>query len=112
LIAPDPALGEHEPDGTVKRWQPLALCLGHDPDLWFPTDSDGGARALSICAACAVRVDCLAWALENNEKEGIWGGVSPRKRQRIRAERRRESSPVTPIALATSLRFRDIEAIG
>ena len=52
------------------HWRQLALCLGHDPDLWFPVDSDGGARAVSICTVCPVRLDCLAWAIENNERNG------------------------------------------
>ena len=112
MIARDPTSGECQAGDSVKPWRQFALCLGHEPDLWFPTDSDGGARALSICAACPVRPDCLAWALEHNEKEGIWGGVSPRKRQRMRAELRRDGGSVVPIAPATSLRFRDIEAIG
>jgi WhiB family redox-sensing transcriptional regulator len=72
-----------------KPWRRFALCVGHEPDLWFPTESDDDAKAVGICQACPVRLDCLGWALESNERYGIWGGVSARRRQRIRAEMRR-----------------------
>jgi WhiB family redox-sensing transcriptional regulator len=112
LIAPNPAPDEHELNLGATPWRQFAMCLGHEPDLWFPIDSDGGARAVSICSVCPVRLDCLAWAIEHNERNGIWGGVSARKRQRIRAELRRTHGSVSvPIALAASLRLRDVQAI-
>jgi len=111
-MAPNLAPLEPEPDTSSAPWYRYARCRGHEPDLWFPIAPDIGARAVRICSVCPVRLDCLAWAVENNERIGIWGGVSARKRQRIRAELRRNHGSVpVPIALATSLRFRDLEVI-
>jgi WhiB family transcriptional regulator, redox-sensing transcriptional regulator len=65
-------------------WRKFALCISHDPELWFPVESSGGAEAIAICRACPVRLDCLGWATEHNERLGIWGGVSARGREKMR----------------------------
>lgn len=33
--------------------------------------------ALYLCAQCPVRDSCLMWALNNDEYQGVWGGVEP-----------------------------------
>jgi WhiB family redox-sensing transcriptional regulator len=35
-----------------------------------------------------VRTQCLEFALANDERFGIWGGLSERERRRVRLERR------------------------
>jgi len=83
----DRNLFNDRPDHLGRLFTPrrqFALCLGHAPDLWFPVESDGGADAVAICSACPVRIDCLGWAIDHNEREGIWGGVSARRRKRMR----------------------------
>lgn len=47
-------------------------------------------EAKAVCAGCAVREQCLEFALTNGEKFGIWGGLSERERRRIRRERARD----------------------
>ncbi|GAB3265545.1 WhiB family transcriptional regulator [Alteromonas gracilis] len=66
-------------------------CRREDAELWFaesPTDLE---RAKTMCAACPVRAECLAGALERREPWGVWGGeifergaVIARKRPRGR----------------------------
>ena len=61
------------PHGTAettedKAWQDYANCLGVDPDLFFPVGTTEEARsqvedARAVCLQCAVRPECLAWAL-------------------------------------------------
>ncbi len=68
----------------AKAWRQFALCLRANPDLWFPVEQDGGTEAVTICWACPVRIDCLGWAIEHNEREGIWGGLSAKSRVRLR----------------------------
>lgn len=40
--------------------------------------------AKRICRGCPVRVDCLSVAVERNESEGIWGGLTFDRRQKLR----------------------------
>lgn len=41
-------------------------------------------RARQVCRNCAVTTHCLAYALEIEEPDGMWGGMSENERQRIR----------------------------
>ena len=50
-------------------------CRGSDPDLFFPLPRESADPAKAICAACAVRAECLALAQARGERFGIWGGV-------------------------------------
>lgn len=38
----------------------------------------------SLCGVCAVRTECLAYALEDPGLRGIWGATSDRERMRLR----------------------------
>jgi WhiB family redox-sensing transcriptional regulator len=68
-------------------WQDLANCRGADPDLFFPERGASTRTAKSICRECAVRAECLEFAIVSSEKFGIWGGLSERERRKIRRER-------------------------
>jgi WhiB family redox-sensing transcriptional regulator len=85
--------GERQYDPSGTPWRQFSLCRDHDADLWFPTATESDVAATTICRACPVRLDCLAWALKYNERYGIWGGVSARARQRMRAEARLRRTP-------------------
>ncbi|GGV39487.1 hypothetical protein GCM10010495_66050 [Kitasatospora herbaricolor] len=64
-----------------------ALCRDvPDPDVFFPEDGDelGVARAKRICVKCPVRSACLALALERSEPHGVFGGLDPVERRRLR----------------------------
>jgi WhiB family redox-sensing transcriptional regulator len=87
VVFPTDAPVVHGPYPAPPGWRRAALCLGQDPEIWYPIDA-GGVEAVAICAACPVRLDCLGWPLEHNERDGIWGGVSARGRRRIRADAR------------------------
>jgi WhiB family redox-sensing transcriptional regulator len=39
-------------------------------------------RAKAICAECAVRTECLEFALRVREPHGIWGGLTESERRR------------------------------
>ena len=34
-----------------------------------------------MCAGCEVRAECLQFALDNDERFGVWGGLSERERR-------------------------------
>lgn len=38
----------------------------------------------SLLHRCEVQAECLAYAINNNEKTGVWGGRSERARRAIR----------------------------
>ena len=70
-----------------RRWQERANCLRVDPELFFPERGASSREAKSVFAGCAVRLECLEYALRNHEKFGIWGGLSERERRRLRRRR-------------------------
>lgn len=76
-------------DYMTETWRDEAACKDDGEGLFFPEgDSDLGriAAAKAICASCPVQDECLAYAIETNQPEGIWGGHTPRERRRIRRQ--------------------------
>ena len=67
-------------------WTDQAACRGTDTEIFYPANSDEEAEALSICATCPVRAQCLDYAIRNRETYGIWGGATPEQRRRMRRE--------------------------
>ncbi len=68
-------------------WQDYANCRGADADLFFPERGASTRRAKAICGECAVKMECLDFAVETGEKFGIWGGMSERERRKVRRQR-------------------------
>ena len=83
--------------GLVADWRARAACAGYPNTLFFPSPDSPDAmtieKAKAICAACPVMDDCLSYALETNQRSGIWGGTTEKERKSLRrkwlAERRR-----------------------
>jgi WhiB family transcriptional regulator, redox-sensing transcriptional regulator len=69
-------------------WMFEARCRGINPAEFFPSDGTGVETAQRVCAACAVRSECLEYALVNRIEHGVWGGASERERRRILRRRR------------------------
>lgn len=65
-------------------WQVDALCAQTDPEAFFPEKGGSTRDAKKVCAACPVRQECLDYAMANDERFGIWGGLSERERRRLR----------------------------
>lgn len=80
-------------------WRAQAACSGYPNTLFFPTgdglDEGSIEKAKAICAVCPVIDECLQYALETNQRSGIWGGTSEKERKSLRrkwlAERRRSA---------------------
>lgn len=73
--------------GAVEQeWQDQALCAQTDPEAFFPEKGGSTREAKRICQACAVRDECLEYALEHDERFGIWGGLSDRERRRLKRQ--------------------------
>ncbi len=72
-------------------WRENTLCAQTDPEVFFPKKGSSSAEAKRICDVCDVRAQCLAFALANSERFGIWGGLSVRERDRLRKSQAAES---------------------
>lgn len=67
-----------------------AACAGLPTEWWFP-EKDSTMRilvntrkAVSICHSCVEQRKCADFALDNPSVQGIWGGLSIKRRQRAR----------------------------
>lgn len=69
--------------GSGWRWQDDALCAQVGDDFWFPEKGGSTREAKGVCGRCPVRAECLAYALEHDERFGVWGGMSERERRRL-----------------------------
>ena len=76
-----------EDDDNPLSWQTDALCAQTDPEAFFPEKGGSTRDAKKICTTCEVKAQCLEYALQNDERFGIWGGLSERERRRLRRAR-------------------------
>jgi WhiB family redox-sensing transcriptional regulator len=74
--------------GEDGGWRLDALCAETDPESFFPEKGGSTREAKRVCTGCEVRAECLEFALANDERFGIWGGLSERERRRLRLMRR------------------------
>ncbi|MFE7777656.1 WhiB family transcriptional regulator [Streptomyces sp. NPDC057445] len=70
-------------------WRHASECRNEDPELFFPIGNTGPAlmqieEAKAVCRRCPVLEQCLAWALENGQDTGVWGGLSEDQRRAMK----------------------------
>ncbi len=80
------ALGIGGGEAAPPAWQDLALCAQTDPEAFFPEKGGSTREAKRVCRSCEVRAECLEYALEHDERFGIWGGLSERERRRLKRQ--------------------------
>ena len=73
-------------------WRRDALCAQTDPEMFFPDVGERNPAAKRVCGRCAVREACLAYAMDNREPYGIWGGLSADERKKLRTRLRKDAS--------------------
>ena len=81
-------------------WMDDAVCAGKPAKMFFPNVDDTHERhslnvydaARTICNGCPVKDRCLDYALEHNERHGMWGGRTPKERRRLAGDRRRSGA--------------------
>jgi WhiB family transcriptional regulator, redox-sensing transcriptional regulator len=78
------------------EWQEDAACRQYDNVVFFGEEGESElekqgreARAKSICRTCPVQEPCLEFAMESNQKYGIWGGLSDKERASLKRRRAR-----------------------
>jgi WhiB family transcriptional regulator, redox-sensing transcriptional regulator len=64
-------------------WRLHAACRGLNTELFYSPEGERGlARASreraakAICATCPVKAPCAAYALQHQERYGVWGGLT------------------------------------
>jgi WhiB family transcriptional regulator, redox-sensing transcriptional regulator len=67
-----------------QNWQQKGLCTQSDPEIFFPDPGASAVAAIEVCLQCPVRAECLGWAIEHDERFGVWGGTSEAYRQHLR----------------------------
>jgi WhiB family redox-sensing transcriptional regulator len=92
--------GSHIPKGGRVRdtdWMRRAACRGMDTSAIFFDGPDTPPRAKKndttrrVCIACPVKVECLEFAIENNES-GVWNHTNEVDRRNLRSQKRAKAS--------------------
>jgi WhiB family redox-sensing transcriptional regulator len=91
-------------DDGPEAWQQDGLCRQTDAEVFFPEKGQSTRSAKAVCARCPVQAECLEWALEHDERFGIWGGLSERERRKLAPARVRTRAPkrARPVAESRS----------
>ena len=84
-------------DADKLDWQEQAACRSYDNVLFFGPDQGESelekqareARAKAVCQRCPVSDPCLEFAMETNQKYGIWGGLTDKERASLKRRRAR-----------------------
>jgi WhiB family redox-sensing transcriptional regulator len=73
---------------ALAAWTNRAACHDAPSDLFYPALAEtASARdereraAKRVCMSCGVRVECLEYALDANERLGVWGGMTESERR-------------------------------
>lgn len=83
VLRPLAGADQDNPLEREPQWQDDALCAQTDPEIFFPEKGGSTREAKKICLLCPVKDQCLEDALANEERFGIWGGLSERERRRL-----------------------------
>lgn len=70
-------------------WEDRAACAGMPLEAFYPRENERiwdarVAQAKKVCEGCPVKMDCLAWALEIDDRWGILGGYTATERRALR----------------------------
>lgn len=74
------------------KWLQQAACRGMDPSAFYLErgETSYAKDTIQICRSCPVQPECLEYALDSNERFGIWGGMTVNQREQVRDLRRTE----------------------
>lgn len=74
------------------NWREFAACVDLSPEeiLMFFGDEENEEQesyqqyrhVQRVCYQCPVQIECLRYALENDQKLGVWGGLTESQRKR------------------------------
>ena len=67
-------------------WRARGRCAETDPEIFFPEKGHATLAARKICLSCEVQAECRAYALDNPDLVGVWGGTSVQEWRQLRHE--------------------------
>lgn len=83
----------------ITTWHAHSACRDEALDWFFNREGETRAEkevreyhAKAICGGCPVRVECGEYAMETNQRAGIWGGMTMVQRARLRKKRTRQAA--------------------
>ncbi|MFK0294740.1 WhiB family transcriptional regulator [Streptomyces sp. NPDC090442] len=85
-----------------------ARCTHVDPEVFFPPLERTSDRAKAACVPCPLIEACLDYALRNEVRHGVWGGLSARERKQLP----RTGSPDQDTSEADVTNARDETGLG
>lgn len=71
----------------LDKLQAKGLCVGEEAKLFFPDEGESYKQGFLICSECPLRQECAEYGIRNMEF-GLWGGLTPIDRKRIRRARK------------------------
>ncbi|MFJ8391007.1 WhiB family transcriptional regulator [Streptomyces sp. NPDC094438] len=74
-----------ERDHLDRHWRKLARCVHESVNFFFSSSEED--VALGLCQRCAVRTECLAYALDERIEHGVFGGTTARWRRKLLVRR-------------------------
>lgn len=76
-----------------QAWRKRSACADPDidPDI-FHSKGLETQKAKEVCSRCEVSQKCLNWALETQERFGIYGGMTARERKALLRKRKTATS--------------------
>jgi WhiB family redox-sensing transcriptional regulator len=86
----------------VMAWADRGNCSGVDPEIFFPHRGDSVDLARAVCRGCAVSSECLSYAIDTNQRFGVWGGLTPAQRRRLARRHDHARRPVAAASVAAA----------
>lgn len=66
-------------------WKADGSCgqIGPADAVFFPGKSGSTQAAKRVCSRCPVKEQCLQYAIDNDIREGVWGGTTEQERAKL-----------------------------
>lgn len=76
---------------AIEQAPVIPPCMNSDPEAWFPNQAQSASgeirNAKRLCQRCPVVKECATYAIAHPDLQGIWGGLTPRERVKIRIDK-------------------------
>jgi WhiB family transcriptional regulator, redox-sensing transcriptional regulator len=84
----------HQARTDRANWNALCHQSGENPELWFPDPNTHNKwtlartnKAVAICKRCPIQQACRQYAIDTDNRYGIWGGLTEATRAELTGRR-------------------------